>query len=242
MGLLTTALLYSLAPVLAAAFGALAVLLWTPKASVRSALQHFAAGVVFSVAAVELLPEIRKQHHPLEVVVGFTLGIMLMLALRSLTAQWENKATEGSGTFPFSLFAAVALDVLIDGFLIGIGLRAGRKEGLLLTIALTTEFVSLGLALMLELLERPVSRLRAFRLVLAVCLLVVVGAVGGTSLLAELSPDIVQMSLSAGLAALLFLVIEELLVEAHEVKETPWITASFFLGFVSFLALEMKGG
>lgn len=50
------------------------------------------------------------------------------------------------------------------------------------------------------------------------------------------------MVLSAGLAALLFLVTEELLVEAHEVKETPAITASFFLGFGLFLMLDMTEG
>src|SRR3954447_9356518 len=188
MGLLTTAFLYSLAPVLAAALGAMAVFLWTPKASVRSALQHFAAGVVFSVAAVELLPEIRKQHHPREVVLGFSLGIVLMLALRSVTAKLENKETEGSGKLPFPLLTAVVIDVLIDGFLIGIGLRAGQKEGLLLTVALATEFVSLGLALMLALLERQISRFRAFGVVLAVCLLVMVGAAGGTGLLADAHP------------------------------------------------------
>jgi zinc transporter, ZIP family len=239
MDLLTTAFLYSLAPVGAAAIGAVAVFLSTPSASVRSAIQHFAAGVVFSVAAVELLPEIRTHHSPSEVVIGFSLGIVLMLVLRSLTSKLEHKASSDGQELPLPMLVAIAIDVLIDGFLIGVGLRAGKREGLLLTIALSTEFLSLGLAITLKLLRQRISRPKTFGLTMTVCMFAVAGAVGSTTFLARLSPDAVQMFLSAGLAALLFLVTEELLVEAHETKETPWITASFFLGFVLFLALEM---
>lgn len=41
------------------------------------------------------------------------------------------------------------------------------------------------------------------------------------------------------LAALLFLVTEELLVEAHAEGETPAATALFFLGFLVFMLLGM---
>lgn len=47
--------------------------------------------------------------------------------------------------------------------------------------------------------------------------------------------------LSFGSAALLFLVTEELLVEAHEVSETAARTAMFFAGFLLFLVLGMLG-
>jgi ZIP family zinc transporter len=45
--------------------------------------------------------------------------------------------------------------------------------------------------------------------------------------------------LSFGVAELLFLVTEELLVEAHEVPETPLTTATFFAGFLVIILLEM---
>lgn len=44
--------------------------------------------------------------------------------------------------------------------------------------------------------------------------------------------------LSFGAAALLYLVTEELLVEAHETKDTPLITSSFFLGFLILMLLK----
>jgi zinc transporter ZupT len=44
---------------------------------------------------------------------------------------------------------------------------------------------------------------------------------------------------TTGGAALLYLVTEELLVEAHEEPETPLLTAMFFVGFVALLVSEM---
>ena len=195
MRLLTTAVLYSLAPVGAAAVGTGVVFLRPPNDSVRSAIQHFAAGVVFAVAAVELLPEIRKQHNPTEVVVGFSLGVILMLGLRSLTSRLQQKKSVARKNPALPMLAAIGIDVLIDGFLIGVGLRAGQKEGLLLTIALATEFLSLGLAITLQLLEQRISRLKTFGIVIAVAFLVVIGAVGGTGILAQLSPNAIHMFL-----------------------------------------------
>jgi ZIP family zinc transporter len=113
-----------------------------------------AAGVVFSVAAVEILPEIRRLHQPAEVIVGFSAGIIVMLSLRSLTSRFEGKNSAEARSLPVPMLTAIGIDVLIDGFLIGFGLRAGQRQGLLLSVALAAEFLSLGLAMTLELLER----------------------------------------------------------------------------------------
>jgi len=60
-------LLISAIPVGAAFIGAVAAALRPPGPMVRSGIQHFAAGVIFSVVAVELLPEVRRVHDPFEV-------------------------------------------------------------------------------------------------------------------------------------------------------------------------------
>lgn len=44
--------------------------------------------------------------------------------------------------------------------------------------------------------------------------------------------------LAFGAAALLYLVTEELLVEAHEATETSVLTAMFFVGFLVIFILE----
>lgn len=47
--------------------------------------------------------------------------------------------------------------------------------------------------------------------------------------------------LAFGAAALLYLVVEELLVEAHEERESVWLGAMFFLGFILIYAMAAFG-
>ena len=55
---------------------------------------------------------------------------------------------------------------------------------------------------------------------------------------ALLSPVWITGFLSFGLMALLYLVTEELLVEAHEKPDSPLISAMFFVGFLALLLIE----
>jgi ZIP family zinc transporter len=66
-----------------------------------------------------------------------------------------------------------------------------------------------------------------------------ISAVAGAFLLNNLSHNAMDIVLSFGLSALLFLVTEELLKEAHEEKETVWHTSAFFGGFLLFMVLGM---
>mgnify|MGYP000439235608 CR=1 FL=1 len=50
------------------------------------------------------------------------------------------------------------------------------------------------------------------------------------------------MTAGFGTAALLYLVTEELLVEAHEKPDTPLISSMFFVGFLALLTLEEMMG
>jgi len=262
----TQVLLYSLVPAAIMMVGAVVAVLRPPGASIRSAILHFAAGVVFSVVAVELLPDIVERQRPLEVGLGFGLGLGLMLALRYFTrkaataeksanraapgeagaavppvgaANPEIKAAEGTGPLPLGLLTGVGIDILVDGLLLGIGFAAGAKEGLLLGIALTIEVLALALATAVELRQEGQGKARTVGIVAALSVLLVVGAGVGITVLKGASDNVMELVLSFGLAALLFLVTEELLTEAHEGPESPWLTSSFFLGFLVFLLLGM---
>ncbi len=69
--------------------------------------------------------------------------------------------------------------------------------------------------------------------------LIIVGALIGETLLVDASVHTLAGLLSFGCAALLFLVTEELLIEAHESADTAVTTTMFFLGFLIFLLLGM---
>jgi len=128
---------------------------------------------------------------------------------------------------------------LIDGLLIGVGFAAGAKQGLLITIALTIEVLFLGLSAAVALAQAGATRAKIIGTTAGLGFLLVVGAVVGTALLGNLSGITKEIVLSFGAAALLYLVTEELLVEAHEEPETPLLTAMFFVGFVVLLVIEM---
>lgn len=55
---------------------------------------------------------------------------------------------------------------------------------------------------------------------------------------ASFPPVVIAGFLSFGLIALLYLVTEELLVEAHAKPDSPLISAMFFVGFLGLLLLE----
>ncbi len=249
----STILLYSLLPAAVMIVGAVVAVLRPPGPALRSAILHFAAGVVFSVVAVELLPDIVRQHAPIEVGIGFGLGVAVMLGLRQLTRRLEKKepdsaselatepvvTAEAAGALPWGLLVGVSIDIFIDGLLLGIGFAAGAKEGTLLAIALTIELLSLGLATAVELRQDGFGKVRAVGIVAGLALSLLLGAGVGTTVLSGATGNLLEIVLSFGLAALLFLVTEELLVEAHEEAESPWLTSAFFVGFLLFLILGM---
>jgi len=221
------AVLYTLIPLAAVAVGAIATTFAKPSPTMRSAIQHFAAGVVFAAAAGEILPDVKHGGPLAAVLIGAAVGIVCMLILK-----WYADKAKG----PVGLATATAIDLVVDGMVLGIGFAAGMDQGILLTVALTLEVLFLGLTLVGEFEER-LSRWKA---VGATCLLglgLPLGALLGLPI--STLPGAGKTAFYAfGLIALLYLVTEELLVEAHERPETPFSTAMFFVGFMAILTLE----
>lgn len=136
--------IYTLIPAAAVVLGA-AVAAWRrPSPAFSSAIQHFAAGVVFAAAAGELLPDIKHRQSAWAVILGGAVGIFLMLMIKRL-----GETSKGR----MGIIVMVAVDIFIDGLVLGIGFAAGAKQGFLLTVALTAEVLFLGLSLTGELSE-----------------------------------------------------------------------------------------
>lgn len=234
-------LLFTFAPAAALLLGGLIALYKVPKAAWRSAILHFAAGVIFSVVGVELLPDVMKKHDPVQITIGFSLGIAAMLLIRRLTEKAESKSVQTTKGIPVAMLVAIGVDIVIDGLLLGIAFATGEKEGVMVAIALAVELFSLGIAMITELQQGGASRLKALAYISPSIILFFVTALVSAVFLKDLSDKPLEIMLSFGLAAMLFLVTEELLVEAHEEKESTWLTAAFFFGFLLFLIIGMMG-
>ena len=234
-------LLFAAFPVVLLIVGGMIVTWKKPTAAVQSTILHFAAGVVFSVVAVELLPDMIRIHDTTAIIIGFTLGISAMLLIKWYTARLELKmgGTNDSKLLPWGMLIAVGIDLLLDGLLLGIGFAAGSKEGTLLALALAMECLSLGLAVGTRLTKLGSSKRRLIRVLSLFGLVFLLGTGGGFFMLHFTGEKVLELVLSFGSAALLFLVTEELLVEAHEEKDSPFFTAAFFLGFIVFMVMGL---
>ncbi len=218
---------------------------WRPGNRFRSYIQHFAAGVVFAAIGVEILPDVMHRNSPLAAAFGFAAGVVAMLVIRefSRAAERSGGVAETSGRSSWALVAAVVVDVLVDGMLIGIAFAAGESQGLLVALSITGCTVSLGLATAASLLGDGSSPPRAASLTSALAVVPVVGAIGGALIAGSLNDRSMETVLAFTCAALLYLVTEELLVEAHaeqEGPETPLMTAVFFVGFLAILITAMR--
>jgi ZIP family zinc transporter len=230
---------YAIIPALTMTFAGIWAIWRAPNENWRSALMHFAAGVVFAVLAIEFLPDLVHEHSALVTGIGFALGAATMLGIRTWSERGNRKAPKNGVQVSGSLIAASAVDISIDGLMLGIGFAAGAKQGILLTIALAFELTSLGLAIALELQQGKIARRRIVQSVVMLSVLFILSAGIGSVVLSFISGSLLVGMIAFGAAALLFLVTEELLTEAHEVTENPWLTASFFVGFLVILMLEL---
>ena len=112
-----SAWLYTLIPAGAAILGAAVAVVSRPGPTLISAIQHFAAGVVFAAAAGEILPDLKHGGSAWAVVIGGAAGVALMLLVKQLE-EWVKG--------PVGLLTTVGIDILIDGLVLGIGFAAGK--------------------------------------------------------------------------------------------------------------------
>ena len=194
--LLQTTLLYALVPVVFTIAGAAAGVYLPAMQKMRSHVLHLAAGVVFAVVAVNLLPEIQRRALVTDVVLGFVLGIGTMLVIdrvldrlrgddKPATANSVTETRPGAPKVELSLLAAVGIDFLLDGLLLGVGFAAGARIGVLLALAEAAEQLSVGLALAGELTRAGVARVRVLLIVSGLGSLVFVSATLGATVLSR---------------------------------------------------------
>jgi zinc transporter, ZIP family len=223
--------LYAFVPAAVAAAGAVYTVLQPPGGKLVSGIQHFAAGVIFYAAAGELLPDATRQGSIWPIVLGGGIGIVAMLVLRSAT----EKARGSVG-----LSTASSIDALIDGLVLGLGFQAGQHQGMLLAIALAIEFLFLGLSVAAAFGDRA-SRWRIIGTTTGISLMVPLGTLIARPI-GSLAAPYRTAAFAFGLIALLYLVTEELLVEAHEKPETTWGAALLYVGFLAMTIVDQALG
>ena len=245
MSPLTSFLFCLLAPPFAILCGGVLVGLWRPAASIQAVLQHFAAGLVFGAIAIELAPELVHSPHRVEVVAGFLVGAIFMLLVARLTTSSDHADAVASRSG--SLLFAVAVDLFIDGLLVGTAYAVGANQGVLVAIALGGCGFFLAMTTIAWLQAKGASQGKKMAVTLAL-MLVTAGGVYLANLFSAIFSAILVGGLRSGTlafatAALLYLVVEELIPEAHGVADDrPATPAFFFAGFLTVYLLQQTLG
>jgi len=142
------------------------------------------------------------------------------------------------GVFPLALIFTIAIDGAMDGLLIGIAMAAGPSAGPMMAASLCVEMSFLGVTLALAL--KGHERFKSLVAATVGPLGMIFGAAIGGMLSNALSSNPMALSclLSFGTSALLFMVAEELLLEAHEDGDHVWwIDLQLYTGFFASIIM-----
>jgi zinc transporter, ZIP family len=224
----------------AGVLGSLISLFWSPNATIRSAVQHLAAGAVLAAIASNVIPEVERIGSFAGIVGGFIAGGLVMIGLKWVVVRFEHGAKSG-GKVPVGLAAAAAVDTVIDGAITSAGFSTDQQVGSLLAIALALELLFLTLSVGVEFREGNFKWWQTFAVTGGIAALFLLGALAASFFLADAPETTLAVVLSFGSAALIYLIAEELLVETIEEEKSLFPTATLFTGFLVLLALKLLG-
>lgn len=182
----------------------------------------FAGGIMLALAFVELMPEAIEEGNMFLAIVGFVIGVVLLIVMdRNLPHMHHGGSEEGDGKL-MKMGYLVAFGIAIHNFPEGVALGAGwvssSSLGLGLAIILTLHNIPEGIAMAAPLAAGGVSMKRVVIMTLLAGLPVGVGAIIG-ALIGEASPVFLSLSLGFAAGAMMYISFDELLPEAHEHSE-----------------------
>jgi ZIP family zinc transporter len=205
--------------------------------SLRNRQQSFKAEAFCAACAMEQALDAELLPTSLDESIDETMTV----TSKSDTVTMEEIMTIQSPTaaFPTALVTAIAIDSALDGLLIGIAIAAGPSTGPMLSASLAVEMSFLGLTLAAALYGRSLSSsLPAAVLGPTVLLL---GSFAGGALATTFadSPVLLAGLLGFGTSSLLFMVAEELLLEAHEEgAHVWWSDLQLYTGFFASILAD----
>lgn len=200
---------------------------------------HAAAGVLFAVIGVELLPRALEAAAPWQVVLAFLAGGTTGVAVKAAVLALQRRHGGGAGARGWMIYIAVAVDLFSDGLLIGVGSTVSFQLALLLALAQVTADIPEGFATMATFKQRGYSPRTRFWLS-AGFLIPVLSAAGLSYLfLRDQDPAYQVLGLAFAAGLLVLAAVEDLVPEAHERAEDTYLSGLIFIcGFSLFMLLS----
>jgi len=156
-------------------------------------------------------------------------------------APMPNKEKVLSEQLPTTLAFGVTVDAAVDGLLVGLAFTASKSAGWCMSIATCIEMCFLGLSFSASVQNSTRSVFKHVAIVvIPPVVLALTGVLGhGLGTFLEESPGLFIGFIAFAIVALLFLVTQELLTEAHEVGgDDITVNVMLFIGLLAGILLE----
>ncbi|OUX73748.1 MAG: hypothetical protein CBC50_02435 [Synechococcus sp. TMED90] len=225
-------------PAIALTAGGLLGGVWHPGQRLRGLIAHLVGGLVLGTAAAELMPAVSRNGHPVALVIGFCLGFSLMLIVNRAFDESNQRSKAKASRSAMPLLLPFLIDSYIDGLVVGISDQV-TDQGWVIPLAVSLEMGCAALGLSSLLGRRGKRGGNAF----AGLLLATVygmGLITSEKLNTWLQGAAFTAMLAFGTAALIYLVIEEVMKQAHAQGEddSEVVNLAFFIGVLLVWLLE----
>ena len=232
--------------------GGLAEILPVSRRTLSLAL-HAAAGIVLAVVGLELMPEALTASPAWVPIIAFTLGALFFLALdngvhrlQDMTSGRDGATSDGDDdeedSNPLTIYAGTSLDLFSDGVMIGTGAIVDPALGLLLALGQMPADLPEGFATIATLRSAEVPRAKRVLFTAGLALPILIGATLGYFALRDASELVTLSVLALTGGALLSVVIEEIVPEAHRGGDSKLATVFLVGGFALFAAIATYVG
>jgi ZIP family zinc transporter len=217
--------------------------LFRVSARALSLALHLAAGIVLAVVGLELMPEALNASAPWLPLLAFIAGGAAFIGLDRVVGYVQGRLggdEEQKGAF--AIFGGVSLDLFSDGVMIGTGTVINPALGLLLALGQMPADLPEGFAAVATMRNAGIKRRTRLLLTAGFAVPILFGAALGYLALRG-APEVVTLSVLALTGgALVAVVVEEMVSEAHE-GETSQLGPIFLTaGFALFAAISVYLG
>ncbi len=234
--------IYSIVAGLATCLGAIIVIfLGKPGQRTLSVLFGMAAGIMLGVILLDLIPTAMEFGTLRQTLMGFSLGIILMLILEVVLCQFFRTGSDVINPnarwlkMGYLIAIGIALHDLPEGFAIAAGYSAKQHLGLLIALAIGLHNIPEGMATTTPLRMGGVSATRVIATNVAVSMFTPLGTFLGL-LLVDLSASFIAVLLAAAAGAMTYIIYNELLPESRR-RHPNYSTVGGIFGFFLIMLL-----
>ena len=209
-----------------------------PGKRFRAVVAHLVGGLVLGIAAADLMPAASDSGHPLALAIGFCLGFSLLLVINAVLEDPDDNSEQSRPRPMLLLILPFLIDSLIDGLVVGISSKAAGQQWVIpVAVALEMGLATLGLG---TLLGRGAGRWRSRVSGALMAVTYVIGLSVSLVITNGLQGPALTGTLAFGTAALIYLVVEEVMKEAHARGEddSGVVNVAFFIGLLCIWLLD----